>query len=105
MFIYILNTFVLICFIIQHVIQVEKPQEPEEMYEESIVLKPKKKVEPEVSEDVETQITLRPIKQPEQKDVEQQITLPKKKKKPQVVEEEASEFTVMKEVGKVQYLK
>lgn len=75
------------------------------MYEESIVLKPKKKVELEVSEDVETQITLRPKKQPEQKDVEQQITLPKKKKKPQVVEEEASELTVMKEVGKVQYLK
>lgn len=55
-------------------------------------------MQPEVVEDVETEITLKPKKQPEQEDVEQQITIPKKKKKPQVVEEEASEFTLTKEV-------
>lgn len=79
--------------------QVEKPQEPDEIYEEAVVLKPKKKVQPEVVEDVETEITLKPKKKPEQEDVEEQITLPKKKRKPQVVEEEAAEFTITKEVG------
>lgn len=83
-----------------HIIQIEKPQEPEEVYEEAIVLKPKKKVEPEVIEEVETKITLKPKKQPEPEEVEEQLTLPKKKKKPQVVQEETTEFTITKEVGK-----
>lgn len=65
-------------------------------------MKPKKKIEPQVTEEVETEVTLKPKKKPgvvEQEDVEQQITLPKKKRKPQVVEEAAAEVTIKKEVG------
>lgn len=60
-------------------------------------MKPKKKLQPEVIEDVEAEITLKPKKKPEQEDVEEQIKLPKKKKK-MVVEEAADEMTIKKEV-------
>lgn len=60
-------------------------------------MKPKKKNELQVTEEVETEITLKPKKKPEQEDVQQQITLPKKK--PQVVEQADAEVTIKKEVG------
>lgn len=62
-------------------------------------MKSKKKIEPQITEEVETEITLKPKKKSEHEDVEEQITLPKKKKKPQVVEEAAAEVTIKKEVG------
>ena len=77
----------------------------EELIEEAVILRPKLKLKPQMTEDIEAEVTLK-SKRPkpittDQEDVDASVSLPKKPKAKKVIQDEASELSITQEEVKL----